>query len=598
MAAMGAAMRQWGPDAIRTWAEGSVALGQCLLVDTPEARYERQPALTADRRWAFTSESRLDNRDDLLDLLDIASADRSQTPDGELVRRAHARWGDAAPVRVLGDWSCAAVDLSERSLFLSRDHYGRTALYYSYGNGRLAFASDRRALLALPGIDDRINEPYLAKVLVGWPGHGGPDTIVRGISRLPPAHALRAGPGGLRLWRYWDIDDTPPIRLASDGEYVDAFTEYFRNAVRSRLRSTRPVGVLLSGGLDSSAIAAMAADIAAGGAGALTAFTARPRGAVPPVRATQIVDEWPLAHAVAAGAGIPHLAVAAERPTPLDGLGLALSWHGEPIRAAGHQYWIAASLQAAQAAGVGVLLDGHAGNATISWPGRPVRRGWRAQALVAMPRSVRHRLRLWRRQRIWRHAAEPWRVLSPIHPEFARRVRLEEEAAAHGMMLGAGEPWAREQDARRSLLNPGGSMTGTLAVESAVAHGLESRDPSADIRLLSFVWAIPDAQFQGPPSRWLLRRAMAGRLPDEVRLNHRRGVQAADLVARLRNERARLNALLAALAEAPPVREYLDIAHLGRAAAALDHHPEPLAADRARTVLMRGLAAGLYLSTR
>jgi asparagine synthetase B (glutamine-hydrolysing) len=169
-------------------------LGHCRLFNTSEAVHERLPHATADRRLVITAEARLDNRDELCDLFGISHADRASMPDGELIRRAYERWGEACPDHLLGDWSFAVWHPRERRLFLARDHHGNIALYYLHDGRRFAFASDRKALLALPDVPQRLNELYLAQVLVAWTAYHGPDTIYLDIHRLPPAHAMTVTP--------------------------------------------------------------------------------------------------------------------------------------------------------------------------------------------------------------------------------------------------------------------------------------------------------------------------------------------------------------------------------------------------------------------
>ncbi len=166
-------------------------MGQCLLHNTPEAVHERLPWADPDGRFAFTAEARLDNRDEVFDALSVPGPERAAMADGALIRLAWERWGDGAPTRLLGDWSFAVWEPRERRLLLARDHHGNTALYYVADARRFAFASDRRALLALPDAPRRLNELYLAQVLTAWPEFHGPGTAYAEVCRVPPAHLIR-----------------------------------------------------------------------------------------------------------------------------------------------------------------------------------------------------------------------------------------------------------------------------------------------------------------------------------------------------------------------------------------------------------------------
>ena len=87
----------------------------------------------------------------------------------------------------------------------------------------------------------RLNELFLAKVLVSWPHHPGDQTIDRDINRLPPAHAMTVTPEQTAVWRYWRLEDTPELHLPTFDEYVAGFLEVYGAAVNGRLRSTRPM---------------------------------------------------------------------------------------------------------------------------------------------------------------------------------------------------------------------------------------------------------------------------------------------------------------------------------------------------------------------
>ena len=149
LSAMQHAMAFWGPDGGEQWCEDAAGLGQLRLHDTPESRSEQLPRWFPDYKLAFTAEARIDNRDELCERFGIAPAQRPHTPDSVLILRAYLHWGEACPERLVGDWSFAVWHPAERRLFLARDHYGVTALYYYQDAERFAFASSRKALYAL-----------------------------------------------------------------------------------------------------------------------------------------------------------------------------------------------------------------------------------------------------------------------------------------------------------------------------------------------------------------------------------------------------------------------------------------------------------------
>jgi asparagine synthase (glutamine-hydrolysing) len=133
-------------------------------------------------------------------------------------------------------------------------------LYYHHTPGRLlAVASEPRAILVLEQMPYRIDEGRIADALVGeLEGIDLTSTFFEDVYRLPPAHVLVATPRGVRVSRYWTLEAGDELRLPSNDAYAEAFLEVFTEAVRCRLRGAGPVGAMLSGGMDSGAVVAVA----------------------------------------------------------------------------------------------------------------------------------------------------------------------------------------------------------------------------------------------------------------------------------------------------------------------------------------------------
>ena len=594
-------MASWGPDGGDRWHDAHCGLGQALLFNTPEAVHERLPRWVAEARLAITAEARLDNRDELCDHFAIPPVERPTTPDGELILRAYLTWGEACPDRLLGDWSFAIWHPEERRLFLARDHQGNTSLCYWRQGDRLAFASDPQALHAI-GAPRRLNELYLAQLLISWPAYHGPQTIDLDIQRLPPSHAITITPKGSRVWRYWRLEDTPELRLPTREDYVEGFLEVYDKAIRCRLRSHRPVGVTLSGGLDSGSVTALAARELAHTGRRLTALTAVPLyDTSQSVGTNRFGDETGFAAATAAAWGnVVHVPLESAGVTPVQGIQRQLALLSEPSHAASNYFWIHDLLDQARARGLGTLLTGQGGNATVSWTGAPELRStlaaFRHSGLKAGIRRITPfwALRPWRRLRA---SGQTWSG-SAIHPAFARRIGLDQQRiAALGSDPHAPDTWREPRDKRFAIIQPGAGRVGDLWARHGAAAGLEVRDPTLDKRVMTYTLSVPDPVFdaQEGTDRWLIRHAMTGLLPDEVRLNRRRGRQSADLAGRLLASAAEVEAALVA-AEATPANNYVDVAKMRRAWADVRKEITVLSTHRAGTILLRGLMAAFFLN--
>jgi asparagine synthase (glutamine-hydrolysing) len=244
-----------GPDGQSHWLDGPVGLGAQMLRVTPESVDESQPAVAA---WGpvIVFDGRLDNRDELLGLLK-GSADVNETsPDSALVLHAYREFGEHCANRLNGDFALAIFDPAEQKLVLARDALGVRPLYHIMAGKTFLFASEIKALLAYPDVSAQPNceiiAEYLCMRLLLEEGEG--QTFFRGVYSLPPGNVGIVTPQGFKKEVYWDFDPFNQIRLGSSEEYVHEFRRRFDQAVRRRLRSTGPVAVWVSGGLDSSSI--------------------------------------------------------------------------------------------------------------------------------------------------------------------------------------------------------------------------------------------------------------------------------------------------------------------------------------------------------
>ena len=562
--------------------------------------------------------ARLDNRRELIAQLDLSQAEwGSPSPrdadhdDTHLIHRAWLRWGEDCVERLLGDWAFAIWKQRSRSLFLARDHYGITSLYYSFGARHFAFASQLQDLLALELVPPQLDEGHLARLLLCWHASSGEGTVREGVKRLPPAHCLHLEDGRLQQRQYWFLERTPPLAIRDRREAVEGFLELFDQAVACRLRRDDggKVASTLSAGLDSGAISVTAASQLAERGERLQAFTAVPSGDVTTLAGARLGNEWPLAAAAARGQGqIDHHPVTAAALLPLQGFRQALAVHGEPLHAAGNMDWVICLNRAAAAQGCTVLLIGQFGNGGMSWQGR----------LSSQPGPVLWRHygpRIWLRERIrpllppawlrdwqqWRragHPVPPHRRLgqdTALNPALLKRLDLERRWRSDGSNL----PPRTALEERFRFMRPGCTPGGALHAEQGRAAGLEIRDPSADARLLAYSWSLPDRVFIDPETgqrRWLLRQAMAGRLAEAARTNARRGLQGADQVLRLRQEGSDVETALQRLAHSPLAQTMLDVGKLTDFWRRIERQQDARTAGLASSSWSRGMMVGLFLA--
>lgn len=260
-----------GPDGSGHWISNPAGLGHRMLHTTTESLAERQPLLNDSDNFCLTFDGRVDNRDEIRKALEETGAKLRTDTDAELILRAFEYWGENCLQRVIGDFAFAIWDKRNRQFFCARDPLGIKPFYYYTDASRFIFGSELCQLFTDPGVPREPNEgmigEYLACAIIDHE-----ETLYRGVYRLPPGHFLLVKPGQIRKERYWDIDSARTIRYQSDDDYAEHFHAILAEAVRCRLRSHRPVGVCVSGGLDSSSVLGITQSLSRDGAVAAPGF--------------------------------------------------------------------------------------------------------------------------------------------------------------------------------------------------------------------------------------------------------------------------------------------------------------------------------------
>jgi asparagine synthase (glutamine-hydrolysing) len=586
-----------------------IALMHTSESNPPASHNASGPCIFTSTNLIFIAVGRLDNVSELCSLLNISESERSASVDNDIMLRAYNAWGKECSARMYGDWVFAAWHPAQRQLVVSRSHYGCINLYYHIDQNLFAFASNRQTLLSLNLVPFELDELWLAQFIISWHTYYGERTPHKPIRCLPPAHYLVTTQSNYFTKRYWHPVGNTELQLSSRGEYVEAFSSIFEEAVRCRLRSDMPVAVSLSGGLDSSSVATAAARILAIKGESLKAFIAVPAFDTKKYLPTNLFgDEFFFAQATADYVGNIDLhPLTSYGISPVMGIRRALKEGAVPLHGAANLYWMLDVQQAAKAAGCRVLLTGAAGNGGFSWRGDPSSQslsfllshfGWRTIVQIlkertkqnvrsALPNSVLASLRLHRIDQ------QEWYRQSAIVPDFARRLRLLEQRLSD---FGEFPKSPREEQALTVM--PGRAVMGAFNAEMAALIGLDIRDPTCDARMLDFVFSVPDRIFMDPITgidRWLVREAMQGRLPDQVRLNRKRGRQNADIVPRLRGCAAEVENVLDELVRSPAA-EYVDVEYMRRVWRMNQTHDTSEVRVAANQILLRGIMAGLFVN--
>ena len=572
-------LKPFGPDRQKMLIRGNAAFAFCLHALAPEDLFERQPLLLANR-FATLFDGRIDNRSELADSLGISAPELTSMPNSMILFRLFDRWAEAAFERILGDFVVIIMDLQNRRLVCARDHMGMRGLHYYHSAKRFAVATVPEALFALSWVPRILNKDKVGDTLA-LRGLNGETTYYQDIYRVLPGSIIRVDDASFSKGQFWNPENIADVRLKSDHDYVDAFQKHLNAAVKSRLRSSRVPCASLTGGLDSSSISVVAADMLAVNGKRLNTFTAVPEaGFAREAQSGLYFDETPYVRLIAEANPniVPYFVPPSKTPI--------LEQIAQQIRIGGfvggvlNGLWAMDTFAAARSAGHNVMLSGDMGNLTMSYNGRSLftellLTGRWLRLLAELRSSYRWRNRV--REHIiapfvpapvlrmymnWRRKGKPpWYHFSAINPEHAAKSLVVERAGREYLPYDAPPP----RDGKLARIRDFHCYwdTADWLARVRAAFGVDIRVPAFDRRLAEFCVGIPDDQYlRDGQERWLIRRAMKGRLPDVVLNNKRRGAQAADWYPRLTRERYHIVEEVKRLAANPEVASIVDLKRL------------------------------------
>ena len=564
---------------------------------------------------AVAFDGRIDNRGELRRALNRDDLDRCDN--AQIALLCYEKWRNDFCDRIVGDYACAVWDSEHRRLILAVDPGGYRPLFYWLGAGEILFASEQRGLWSDPKVPKALDEDQMAAWLCMLPCYPQ-RSFFRDIFRVPPGHRVVWQNGRIRTERWWRPEQLPELKLANDRDYEEALRSSFESAVRCRLGTDELIGSQLSGGMDSSAVTATAARLLASQSRRLTAFTAAPAAPVPD-EPNRFVDEWPLAAALAAMyPNIDHVRVANDDSPLLDALELREAAQDGPVLNPSNTVWANGIERAARDRRIAIMLVGNMGNMTTSYDGgellaaqvrganvlgalRTIHDLWRfggrsGSSLFAeiadsmLPSRVRRALR--------RAVGRPEIGLfdySVVDRNFIRKKGIETRAHA---VAGNLRNVARGDSRALRLAVFDRLDRGHWAAGTRRLFGIDMRDPTSDRRLIELCFSIPDTQYLNKGvRRSLVRRAMAGIVPDQILHEKRTGLQAADWRHGFDAAVPKLGEELDSIRRSPLARECLDLPRMQKMLDNWSGPDDPTAASAHNYLLAfsRGIAAGHFI---
>ncbi len=525
---MHTAMSSWEPDASSVWREGNIGLGHTMLWNTPESKFEQLP--NQQDPLVISMDARLDNRVELASLLDMTRQPLDKVTDSDFILAAYRKWGEKCPEYLLGDFSFVIWDEGKQQLFCARDHVGIKSFYYYISDNCFVFSNHINGLKAHPGIDLAFDQKMIAYYLRNE-DCAYKQTFFQSIKKLPPASSLLISTGQCVQRLYWDPQNTPPKKLRSTAEYTQQLRHLLKQAVAARLRTAYPVSTHLSGGLDSSSIAALAARELAASNQQLNAYNwiAEPAGG------DSDYYEWSYSKLLAKQEGIKHhtvdlntdvLTSIFKRHDISQGDTSDL-WYEYPLR------------QQLKQSDSRVLLSGWGGDELISYGGSGYiselfYRGEIKHSFQEFKDNYKQSTRLVFHQTLWRFlkriAAESLsgKLLCLLRKPACFHPPLLQYSPATFTRFSNNLPplWtsynATSIQKRQLKILQKGHLQARIDAWAAAgtADRVEYSYPLLDKRLIEYALTLPAELYRknGCP-RFILREAMRGILPDEIRLN-------------------------------------------------------------------------------
>jgi len=522
-----------GPDARDTWSNGPIGLGHTMLRTSLESQIECQPASLDDRFW-ITADARIDCRDELNGKLIEREGGKNVGPgttDSNLILRSYVVWGADCVQHLRGDFAFAIWDAQRKLLFCARDHFGVKPFYYSELGELFLFSNTLNCVRQHPQVSDELNDAAIGDFLLFGLNCDVATTTFRDIRRLPAAHTLTVSSGGVQTRQYWSAPAGGRIRYQRVEDYAEHFRTLLRAAVSDRMAEDS-TGVLLSGGLDSAAIASTAHALLGRRATDLRAYTVVYESLIPD-------QDGPRAREVSEFLRVPIHCI------PMDSLRPFERWNdpGTTLPEPVDDPFIAGLFEQFRtiAAGCRVTLSGEGADNLMHFQMWPFakdlirRRDWWT-LFAETPRY------LWLRPSIYPglkrrvrelFAREPAKPIYPrwLAPDFARRLNLEDRAKEWSELPEL-RPHPILPKAHASLSLPHWSHMFEHENAGLTRYPVEVRHPFLDLRIVNFLLALPP--FPLFFEKKLLREVVAGSLPEGVRLRRKTPLEGDPLVEHLR----------------------------------------------------------------
>lgn len=547
-----------------TYLNNEIFLGCGIQYITKESQKEILPVYSKYKGLAVTADAIIDNRQELFSIFDVSEEEAKHIADSKLILMSYEKWGHDCPKHLVGDFAFAIWDEENNELFCARDHVGARTFYYYYSENVFSFCTVMKPLLTHNSNSTDLNERWITDFLaLDGIQHEFEcnETIYKDIFQLPPSCSMVVSSNSIRINKYWNpIKDIKPLRLDTDEEYEEAFRKVLGEAVNCRLRSINEVGIMLSGGLDSSSIACMAAKTLSKYNKRLKGFSSIPITEYKNNKSKYYVpDESEYIESIKTKAeNIDVCYCRSDHKNSITNIDYFINIFEQPYKTVQTLYWYNELIEKAAQSGCNILLNGQFGNSTISdGEFMPYALAlYKKLKFVTLFKEIKafSNLKKIPKSRVCKvmfKATLPYKLrklaseildknfdrfaLVPVSTDLIKKwdVGKRFDEKSYNQHTRPVLDYYEEQEYVVDQL--AFSHIGAIETKISLANGIVIRDPSKDKRVIEFCLSLPSEQFvRDGHERYLIRRAMKDILPDKIRLNtSTRGLQSADWIQRL-----------------------------------------------------------------
>ncbi|AGX43808.1 asparagine synthase-related protein [Clostridium saccharobutylicum] len=578
-------LKMYKLDIQKTLNKNNMFMGCGLLEITNESKKEVLPLWDKEKGLIITADASIYNKKELCCLLNIKYDKEMSITDSQVILLSYEKWNEECPKYLVGDFAFVIYDEKEKKVLCVKDHMGSRSLYYSYENNIFSFSTIIEPLKNNRKLNERWICDFLALKSVVHQFEPE-ETIYNNIYQVLPATAIIIKNNKLTKYKYWNpLANNEVLKLKSDNDYIQEFKKVFFEAVNSRIDSSKEISIMLSGGLDSTSVACVAANILKNKEKNLISYTSIPMdGYKDDTSKYRFADESEYVNSLKDV--INNLEInycKSENKDSVSDIKKFTKILEQPYKTFQNIFWVNEIMEKVEKRNSKVLLTGQYGNFSISYGDFLVHiktllgRGH----LCKVVKEVLECSKLYNQSpittskyiiRAFREYKNTRKSLSiqdkyensPLKMELINKWNIDTriEKSKYGLI---NLKCKNIKELRQYFLDPVMlTQIGNIESKMSLAHGIVQRDPTKDKRVVEFCLSLPIDQFvRNGEERLLIKRAMKEILPDKIRLNSfTKGLQSADWIQRLLPKQKYICDKLEEVIKDEESRKYLDIEKL------------------------------------